>query len=148
MTAGSALAILADVDLAPFDAVVVTVGVNEALSLSSADRWQRELDALLRSVRVRMPRLRVFMVAVPPTNSISAIPSFVEWIIDRHARTLNRALAETCGKFSRVTYLPFAPGPSHDTGRYRSTETYREWSSLISSDVAGWLVADCAEDDG
>ena len=147
MTAGSATTTLADVDFAPYDGVVLTVGVNEALSLTSLERWQRELDQLLRSVRASMPRLRVFMVAIPPMNSITAVPSFVEWITDRHARVLNLALIQTCARFDRVTYLPFAPGPSNDVGRYRSTETYREWSSLISGEVAAWLLADCAEDD-
>jgi len=126
---------------------VLTVGVNEALSLAPAARWGRELDALLRSVRTTMPRLRVFMVAIPPLNSITSVPTFVEWIIDRHTSMLNRVLAETCARFTRVTFLPFAPGPSSDIARYRSTETYREWSSIISGDVAHWLVSDCAEDD-
>lgn len=147
MTAGSAIKFLGGVDLAPYDGVVLTLGVNEALALTSVERWQRDLDALLRSVRTAMPRLRLFMVAIPPMNSISPIPSFVEWITDRHAQALNRALVETCTRFDRVTFLPFAPGPSNDVSRYRSTDTYREWSSLLSGDVAAWLLADCAEDD-
>ena len=147
MTAGSAAATLAKLDLSPYDGVVLTLGVNEALSLTSVDRWRRELDVLLGSIRRTMPRLRVFMVAIPPMNSITPIPTFVEWITAGHVRALNRALAETCGRFERVTYLPFAPPPAVDVGRYRSTDTYRDWSSLISNDVASWLVADCAEDD-
>lgn len=147
MTAGTAITTLGEVDLAPYDCVVLTIGVNEALSLTSVGRWSRDLDALLRSVRSRSPRLRVFMVGIPPMRSIAAVPTFVEWITDRHARALNTALAATCVRFERVTYLPFAPAPSSDLARYRSTETYRQWSSIISGDVAHWLLADCAQDD-
>jgi len=147
MTAGTALANLAGVDLTHYDGVVMTVGVNEALSLASPERWRRELDALLRGIRDRVPLLRVYMVGIPPVGSITAVPAFVERITDRHSQTLNDALSEACARFARVTYLPFAPGPSSDIGRYRSTETYREWSALISGDVASGLLADCADDD-
>jgi hypothetical protein len=147
MTAGSAVAALVGVDLEPYDGIVVTIGVNETLSLSSLERWRRELDRLLRFVRGRAPRLRVFLVAIPPVNSITEAPAFVDWITDRHARTLNQAMSEACARFARVTFLPFAPDASSDEGRYRSTETYRQWSALLSGDIAEWLLTDCAEDD-
>jgi hypothetical protein len=149
MTAGTAVASLGGADLDEYDGIVFTIGVNEALALSSAKRWDREIDGLLRYLRsAETPHLRIFMVAIPPMQSIAAFPPFVRWVTERHARALDARLRTACERFDLVDYVPFAPGRSTDLGRYRSTETYRYWASLISASVAKGISADCPRDDG
>jgi hypothetical protein len=144
MTAGSVIDTLRGVDLEAYDAIVLTIGVNEALELSSVKRWDEEIGRLLDFLQSpATPHLTAFMVAVPPVESIAGFPPFVRWTCDRHARALNVHLRAACDRFAHVTFVPFAPGPSKDLGRYRSTDTYRAWASLIADVVAGGLIAEC-----
>ncbi|GAB3606510.1 hypothetical protein GCM10027413_19190 [Conyzicola nivalis] len=144
MTAGSAIETLRGADLEPYDGIVLTIGVNEALALSSVQRWEADIDRLLAFLNSpATPHLPAFMVAIPPLESIAGFPSFVRWITDRHARTLNHRLRSVCDRFDHVTFVPFAPGRSTDLGRYRSTETYRAWAGLIADTVARGLSAEC-----
>ena len=148
MTAGSAVASLREADLDEYDGVVFTIGVNEALTLASAKRWDREVDALLDYLSSpETPRLHAFMVAIPPMASIAVFPRFVRWVTDRHARALDDRLRAACARFDDVSYVPFSPGRSDDLGRYRSTDTYRAWASLISAAVASGISAECPRDD-
>ncbi|WP_411699457.1 SGNH/GDSL hydrolase family protein [Conyzicola sp.] len=148
MTAGSALSTLRASDLERYDGVVLTIGVNEALELSPVKRWDSEIDELLAFLRPpATPHLAVFMVAIPPMESIAGFPSFVRWISDRHGRALNSRLRSACDRFDHVTFVPFAPARAADLGRYRSTETYRAWATLIAETVAGGLSAEYPRSD-
>ena len=140
MTAGSALTALRDADLEPYDAIVTTVGLNEALGLSSTARWRREVDELVEFVlSPAAPRLQLFLVGVPPIDSVTAVPRLVRWATDRHSLELNAHLAAACAGDERVTFVPFAPGPAPDITRYRGSETYREWALLIADPIARGL---------
>jgi hypothetical protein len=140
MTAAGVLEALRSADLEPYDAVVATVGINEALRLSSGVRWQRQLERLVAfMLSPAVPKLQFFLVAVPPLDSITAVPRWVGAIVERHTRELNARLAAVCAGHEGVTFVPFHPGPACDVGRYRSTETYREWAQEIVDPIAARL---------
>lgn len=149
LTAGSALAALRSADLEPYDGIVVTVGVNEVLSLSSRSRWRREIVALVRFIRSpAAPLVRTYFVGIPPMRSISTMPRVVEWLTDRHAARLNQVLADVCAAEGRATFVPFAPGRSPDSGGYRSTEVYRSWAAILVEPIAAGLSRDHPGDGG
>ena len=140
MTAGTALDALRAADLEPYDAIVVTVGINEALRLSSGARWQRQIEGLVEFVlSPAVPKLQLFLVAVPPMESIAAVPRWVAAVADGHSRELNARLEAVCALHEGVTFVPFRPGPAPDVGRYRSSETYREWAQEIVDPIAARL---------
>ncbi|MBB5843080.1 hypothetical protein HD599_001403 [Conyzicola lurida] len=144
MTWGSAAALLPDAHLDPYDAIVLTVGVNEALGLASAEQVRRACAGVLDYLASpRAPKLRIIVVGIPPLRSISSVPPSVEWLVDRHAAVLNSVVSEVCGSRDLVTFVPFAPEPGRDRRRYRSTETYREWAALIVPATAEALAREC-----
>jgi len=140
MTAAGALDALRSADLEPYDAIVVTVGINEALRLSSGARWQRQIEHLVDFVlSPAVPKLHLFFVGIPPLDSLTAVPRWVGMIADRHSRELNARLAGVCDRHEGVVFVPFHPRPAPDVSRHRSTETYREWAQEIVDPIAARL---------
>jgi hypothetical protein len=148
MTWGSALGVLREANLESFDAVMLTVGVNEALGLSSAAQLERASAGVLDYLASpAAPKLTTFVVGVPPLKSISLTPRFVEWLVDGHSAVINERLRSACAGRERVVFIPFAPTANRDIRRYRSTETYRDWAGLLVPAAAAGLARECPTDD-
>jgi hypothetical protein len=136
MTAGSARTAIDFSDLDEVEAVVMTIGINETLAFSPSARWESELEVLLDEFDSRMRADQsVCMVAIPPMGSIGRFPRILERAADRHAARLNQLLGELCSRHPRAVFVPFEPPAHSDSVRYRSSETYRTWASIVVGPV-------------
>lgn len=143
LTAGSAREALAGLQLERFDAVVLTLGNNDALRLTPVRQWRRALAALLdHSERSGSIGLHTFVLGIPPMASILHFPPMVAPLADRQARKLNEQSRVLCSARDNATYLPFDPGPATDLERHRSAATYADWARFIAGPLAHRLVAD------
>ena len=137
MTARTALSVAQSVDLERLDGIVVTVGINEVLALSSIRRWDREIARFIDYVlSPSVPGLETFMVAVPRLRSVADTPRFVRWLTERHTLRLNASLKAACDANNRFTFVPFDPERRREDTGYRSTDVYREWAGLIVEPIA------------
>lgn len=137
MTARTALSVARSVDLERLDGIVVTVGINEVLALSSIRRWEREIAQFVDYVlSPSVPGLETFMVAIPRLRSVADPPRIVQWLTDRHTVRLNAALRAACATNDRFTFVPFDPERRPEGDGYRSTDVYREWAELIVEPIA------------
>jgi hypothetical protein len=137
MTARTALVVAGSVDLERLDGIVVTVGINEVLALSSIRRWERDIAQFVDYVlSPAVPGLETFMVAIPRLRSVADTPRFIRWLTERHTARLNAVLRAACEAHDRFTFVPFDPVRSPQGEAYRSTDVYREWAELIVEPIA------------
>lgn len=125
MTARRCLDELSQRNLFRYDAIVTTIGVNEALGLMSTAEWASAVELIAQRPAP------IYMVAIPPMQAIREFPWLVRVLADRHARILNKLTADACERHHSATFVPFAPRNNADRARYRSWQTYDAWAKLI-----------------
>lgn len=127
-------AMLATVELARYDAVVLSAAVADATRLAAPERWSRRLRHLLREVEARGARTVVWLGA-QPIRSTPAHHSTSRRIARDHADRLNRVAETVCREEGAVfVRLPQAPDP--DDSRHRSPADYLFWARHIADAFA------------
>jgi hypothetical protein len=137
MTVVSAVRSLEDAKLWRYDAIVLMVGINDALALTSTTAWKRGILALLRHVEdASSLSTQVFAVAIPPIRALRVFDQFFGGLAERHGAVLNRCTKVLTPWLKRTTFVPFSPVSVPTPERYRSTEEYRAWADLLVESVA------------
>lgn len=132
----NAIAALAPVKLWRYDAIVVTIGILDAVRLISARRWERQLRTLLAALHGGTSRgARVFVVGIQPIRSIKLYDDFVGSIAAPHAATINAVSQRVCDADPRATFLPLSP-PEKEPGRYRGKGAYQVWGNTLADGMA------------
>ncbi len=142
MTAANALTALATVRLDRFDAVVVILGLNEALDLTSVTEWQEHLAALLAVLERETSRsTTIFVLGIPPIRSIEIFKLPLVSIADWSAADLNTVSARLAAVAPRTTFVPFSPTATLTPDRHRTPQDYRSWAGLLAGAMAASLDA-------
>lgn len=124
----------AAVDLQRFDAVVLTLGGFEALTLMPPQLWRRRLRALLDEVRAEArPSLPLALVQAS-APLIAGLPGMFRNLILASVDSINRQTRELCSEMPGTVYLAFAPAQG-DVSSLEGTGTYRGWAALIAPAV-------------
>ena len=142
MNMRSSLAWVGDRDLAEFDdAVVVAVGLNDALRRTPVPDWERGLGDLLSSV---VPRLRpdagVLVVGIPPVRALPAYDGIAARLAESHRDRLNAA-ATWQAELHGVAHLDIPEFTLDSRGRLTAAAVYAQLGSRIAGDLAPALVA-------
>jgi GAF domain-containing protein len=121
-------------DLGRYDSIVLSIGANNSLLLTSPRVWRRELRAVLDLIVDQVPAdTGIYIVAVPPLSSIDVSAGYVGTIAARHANRLNAESRRLALLYASVTFVPFSPLVRADFTRYRSASTYQQWASVIAA---------------
>ncbi|TBN58190.1 GAF domain-containing protein [Glaciihabitans arcticus] len=137
MTAVSALRQLGGSKLWRYDAVILIIGVNDAIAVSSPRGWRRAMGALLRYAESASSKsTQVFVVEIPPIRALRVFDALPGRLAERHARALNRITASIVQGLDRTTVVPFEPISIPTPNRYRSPEEYRAWAELLVPTIA------------
>jgi lysophospholipase L1-like esterase len=91
VTARDALALVRATPRA--DAVVIALGVNDTLRLTSPRAFRRDVDALVRALRRAEGDVPVLLAGVPPVGRFPALPQPLRAVLGLQAEALDRALA-------------------------------------------------------
>ena len=135
MTMGSVLSELAPVNLARYDAVIFTVGINDALRLTPPDQWRSQLIALAQVLSERLARnAQAFLVGIQPIRTVRTFDGPVGALPAWHSGALNQEAERVCADFDFLSFVRFEPH-GEIAERYRSTHTYSRWASLIVPSV-------------
>ena len=124
-----------------YDAIVLSVGANDALALTSLSAWQSGMAALLQRLRETSPATHVFVLGIQPIRSIPAFDCALGALAQDHARALNRATARMCAVDRRTTFIPLTAAPDPTSGRHRSAADYRHWGQLLANRISAPLDA-------
>ncbi len=132
MTAANYRVSVAGVDLSRFDAVVLTIGANEARALLPAKAWRNSLADMLDHFESASPaNVRIFFIEVPSTRANIAFPPIFRAIVDRQVVMLNRMTEAVVAERERVSLVPFDP-PQDPRARRHSSREYDRWAGLIA----------------
>jgi hypothetical protein len=143
----SALKDLKGVNLTRYDAILVSLGLNEIVSLASVASWRRDLeklaDYLAENSAARTP---VFIIGINPMTQITRFDAMIGPFVTHHRRALNRVAAQLAAHRERVFFIPNDPPPRSEANRYRTTSEYRERGIAIAAAIAPVLDAHLQED--
>ncbi|MGV8885753.1 MAG: GAF domain-containing protein [Microbacteriaceae bacterium] len=136
MTAATGIRALDGAKLWRYDAVVLVVGINDAIAMTSSTSWRRSMRGLLQFIEdTSSQSTLVLPVAIPPVRALrvfDALPgSLAEW----HARCLNKITGTIVHEFARTTFIPFTPEGSKRGVRYRGPDEYREWAEMLAAEI-------------
>ena len=141
---GSAADELSGIKLQRFDALVVTLGVNDAGALTPLASWRRDLAGTLHTIaRQSSPDSRIFVAGVHPIRSIPVYNSPLGSIADAHARKMNSISAAICTLMPRVTYVSLTAPEASSALRFRDAMSYRHWGEELADSMAPQLDAEC-----
>ena len=133
----SAIAELGETDLRPYDAIVVTVGVNDAGAMTSLAYWEHALSSVLRTIAHRLaPHARIFVAGVHPIRSIPIYDSWIGSVVDAHARKMNAISAHVCAQVPGATYVPLSAPEPCGALRFRNASSYRHWAEELADSIA------------
>ena len=140
VTIQGSLARLQELNLWRYDAILLTIGVNNALLLTSVRVWRTAIRELLRYVTEHVPSsTRVLVVAVPPIKALDTLSRLSSWIADHHSAVLNRETRRIVANYPSITFVPFSPLATADDVRFRSAATYQQWAALIVTPLSQQL---------
>jgi lysophospholipase L1-like esterase len=91
------------------DIVIVVLGVNDTIGLSSVGHWTRALEALRRSVRRSSPDAAVILSGVPPLQHFPAFPAPLRQVLGLRAYVLDRAAIRWAAGHRSVSHVPHPP---------------------------------------
>ena len=127
-------------DLALYDAVVVVVGLNDALRLTPLAVWERELRALVTEVEGRAhATARTVLVGIPPVRSLKAFDSPLGSVAQRHADRLD-AVAREVAEEAGLTWVPL-PAADRPRREHGSARTHAVWAGAIAEPLSPLLDA-------
>ncbi|MCU1422918.1 MAG: putative diguanylate cyclase [Microbacteriaceae bacterium] len=142
MVIGACLSSLRGSDLSRFDAIVLTIGGTEALQLMGPRQWRRDLDALLdHATRNGSTNTQVFVLGIPPIESVGYVPSIARRLGSRRAKALDEQTVRACESRQRVTFVPYRLPPVDDIMADVDRRIFGAWAGLLVSAMAGPLNA-------
>lgn len=148
MTAATALGVLKARPVGGYEAIVVSVGLIEALMFTRVKTWIDDLTGVIEYLLTNgAPNRQIFVVAVPPLPALMRYPTAIRILAGRHARALNDASRALSEQFARVTYLPFEAKAEEVSDRFRSSTTYSNWAALLAEPIAPLLRARITNDE-
>jgi hypothetical protein len=144
MLAGNAITHLVGTHLHRYDAVVLTLGTNEALHLTPVARWAADLARLMAALTGGMGvGGTVYFTGLRPMRTVPQFDSLIGTVADRHARHLDRVAQILCDEMPQCVYVPPLSPPTIScttADRYRTAEQYRIWAhELVSQILPGTL---------
>ena len=115
-----------------YDAIVIVLGVNEALELASLKKWRRNLSAILSTV-AQTVGVPVVMAGIQTIRSIPIYDSAFGGIADAQASALNRVSAEVCAEASQSIFVPLSDLAFPPSDRHRVPGDYAESARMLAT---------------
>ena len=88
------------------DVVVIALGVNDTISLSSVARWVDALEALLQCVRGSSREAAIVLSGVPPMQHFPVFPVPLRYVLGLRARVLDRSAVRWARGQTSVRHVP------------------------------------------
>ena len=122
------------------DVVIIALGVNDTIDLSSVARWVDALEALTACVRRSSPRAAIVVSGVPPMQVFPAFPAPLRHVLGLRARVLDRAAARWAdgrASLTHVAHVSAAPAEVPDmfcADRFHpSALGYARWGAALAA---------------
>ncbi|WP_349899084.1 GAF domain-containing protein [Parafrigoribacterium soli] len=134
-----ALARLSAMRLWRYDAIVIVLGVNEALELAPTKKWRSDLTELLTTLAEIAP-VPVVFTAIPRVRSIRIYDSALGGLAEDHGFLLNEESAEVCAAAPHAIFLPLPALAFPAPHRHRGPDSYAGAAQVIAAALAPALA--------
>jgi len=118
-----------------FDYVLLGIGGNDVIKLSSPKKWRRDMLELLGLVRNANPDAAVFITNCPMIIHSPAVPQPIKGILWRLSRMHNANILEFTAGMERVYYYPQPADVDFNgfwaDGIHPSEQGYRDWAAAM-----------------
>lgn len=139
----SAAGELRELKLHQYNAIVITIGVNDAVALTALPSWRRDLTSTVMAVSNRsLPPTRIFVAGLHPIRSIPVFDDPLGSLADAHARRMNVITADVCALVPRATCVLLSAPNDVAPERFRDAAAYRHWAGELAERMAPQLLAD------
>jgi lysophospholipase L1-like esterase len=88
---------------------LLSVGVNDVTRGVEADRFTRNVEALVQLLRRKAPRATILFGGLPPLDCVPALPWPLRSILAQRARELQQAATVVAARHERVLCFDFPP---------------------------------------
>ena len=123
-------------DTSRFDAIIMLMGLRDAVSLTGVKDWRRDMQHLLE-VASRVPQ--VFVVAIPDFTTYLDIPPYAKRAIRRRIARLNEESRRLAADIPGVEFVPFDPEHPDHFVRPGSIEVYEIFADALAPALAHGL---------
>lgn len=126
-----------------FDAVVLSLGVNDITHGVTLSRWLARQQALMTLLRSRFGARHILVSQVPAMDAFAALPQPLRWCLGLRAVRFNRALTRFLRSQPDCTLV--SQSQLHDRGAlavdgfHPSARTYRQWALGLAQSLIGRL---------
>lgn len=143
LTIGAAVQQARLLDLSRYDAVVVDLGMADALAATPGTEWAAQLEVLLQILASGIASsARIFFIASPD-------PAILAGFQTRGVRRLARALLDynirsedVVSQFEQVSFLPFPVQHEQFTGRLHTARTFQGFAVTLAPELTVHLESE------
>lgn len=136
LTVDEASSLIQGLNLSGYDSIVVIIGVTDARRLISSGSWRRGIRSLAEFlIQKSSPAARIFLVGIPPIQSIPNYHNLPGKIAGRHAEALNRVTEQESESLSRTRFIPLPATSPTPPNRHRDPAAYRHWAEVIAESM-------------
>jgi lysophospholipase L1-like esterase len=119
-----------------YDAILVSVGVNDVLKLERSARFRRQLMKLVHDLRVHSPDAVIGYIGLPPLDEFPKLKRPLRWIVGYRVRKFDLAAREAITRIPNALHIPvrFSPRPDMFTadGLHPSETSQRRLAKIIA----------------
>lgn len=124
------------------DAILVSAGVNDVISLHGLARWRKDLEGLMRALAGRWPDAVIAVSGLPPMNHFPALPQPLRALFGMRARQFDRVLRDVLEDHPLAVHIPLSfearEGSFCEDGFHPSEQSYRDFGRLCAAAIARW----------
>lgn len=117
-----------------FDYIIVGLGGNDVLKLSSPLKWRRNMIKVLETLREKHPEAVIFITNVAAVKLSPVLPEPIKFILSRLSQMHNENIKQFVLAFDRVYYYEqpdTVPPDFFSDGIHPSEAGYKVWSEEI-----------------
>lgn len=127
-----------------YDAVVVSVGVNDITGLRRSGRWAAALGGLLDALRQRFPAATILLAGMPPLEGFPLLPFPLRWLFGLRGKTFDALARREVSLRDNMLFvaLDFETHPDKFAadGFHPSRASYAEFGEALSDALAPHLT--------
>ena len=119
-----------------FDAILVSVGVNDVLKLERSGRYRRQLLKLIRELRAHSPDAVIACLGLPPLGDFPKLKRPLRWIVGYRVRKFDTVARDALTRMPGVLHIPMLFSPRVDMfssdGMHPSETSQRRLAKIIA----------------
>jgi len=118
------------------DLVLLSVGINDVVSLRTRAAFQRDLLGLLEALRGHSPRCRIVIAGMPPLHGFPLLPQPLRYLMGERARSFDRLMQKIAENRPSVVYVAstLSPQAHHFAadGYHPNAACHAEWAGELA----------------